>query len=145
MGYLQYFVLPSSGEVAYLVMILSTTVFEVCMVLFNIAFLQMLDADRFKSFNDRWGHPAGDAVPAELGAVMRGSLRAEDVPCRYGGEEFAAVLEGADLDTAAAIAERIRERFARVDLALYSEKDSGRNRVAADAGSVLSQPRRADA
>jgi diguanylate cyclase (GGDEF)-like protein len=74
--------------------------------------LLMLDVDRFKDFNDEWGHPAGDRVLAELGAVIRASIRDCDAPCRYGGEEFAAILRGADLATARAIAERIRERFA---------------------------------
>ncbi len=75
--------------------------------------LLMLDVDRFKDYNDEWGHPAGDRVLAELGAVIRASLRDCDAPCRYGGEEFAAILRGADLATARAIAERIRDRFAR--------------------------------
>lgn len=77
--------------------------------------LLMLDVDRFKDYNDAWGHPAGDRVLAGLGTAIRTSLRDSDVPCRYGGEEFAAILMGADLATARTIAERIRDRFGRTE------------------------------
>lgn len=77
--------------------------------------LLMLDVDRFKDYNDEWGHPAGDRVLAGLGTAIRTSLRDSDVPCRYGGEEFAAILLGADLPTARTIAERIRDRFGRTE------------------------------
>ncbi len=73
--------------------------------------LFMLDVDHFKRFNDTYGHPEGDRVLASLGFVIRTSLREEDVPCRYGGEEFAVILHNTDEKTATVIAERIRERF----------------------------------
>ena len=48
----------------------------------------MLDIDHFKSINDQHGHPVGDEVIRSVAAILRSSLRDEDVPGRYGGEEF---------------------------------------------------------
>jgi diguanylate cyclase (GGDEF)-like protein len=73
--------------------------------------LLMLDVDHFKRFNDTYGHPEGDTVLANLGAVIRSSLRDMDLPCRYGGEEFAVILYNADSGIAMMTAERIRMRF----------------------------------
>ena len=58
----------------------------------------MLDVDSFKQQNDVFGHEGGDAVLRELGALLLSSLRKEDIPCRYGGEEFVLVLPDAALD-----------------------------------------------
>lgn len=69
----------------------------------------LLDIDRFKAFNDTFGHEAGDAVLAALGALLRGALRGGDVACRYGGEEFVLILPGASLADAQRRAEEIRE------------------------------------
>jgi two-component system cell cycle response regulator len=71
-----------------------------------------LDVDRFKLVNDAHGHAAGDAVLAEIAARAAAALRAGDLLARIGGEEFAALLPGADLDHAAEVAERIRARVA---------------------------------
>ncbi|MDE1140243.1 diguanylate cyclase [Paraburkholderia tropica] len=68
----------------------------------------MLDIDYFKRVNDRYGHAAGDAVLTLLAQILRANLRGVDVPARLGGEEFAALLPGADLATASAVAERVR-------------------------------------
>jgi diguanylate cyclase (GGDEF)-like protein len=54
--------------------------------------LLMIDIDYFKSINDRFGHPAGDAVLSELGRLLRHSIRSHDLPARFGGEEFAIVM-----------------------------------------------------
>jgi diguanylate cyclase (GGDEF)-like protein len=69
-----------------------------------------LDVDRFKLVNDAHGHAAGDAVLAAIAARAAAALRAGDVLARIGGEEFAALLPGADLDRAVEVAERIRGR-----------------------------------
>ncbi|WP_194117128.1 sensor domain-containing diguanylate cyclase [Chitinilyticum piscinae] len=72
----------------------------------------MLDVDHFKQVNDRFGHKAGDEVLRALGAYLRARSRSEDVACRYGGEEFAIVLPGAQLGDAVRRAESWREGFA---------------------------------
>jgi len=59
----------------------------------------MLDLDDLKRFNDTWGHAAGDAILQELGNLLRGHFRGEDIPCRYGGDEFVVILPDASLIT----------------------------------------------
>jgi diguanylate cyclase (GGDEF)-like protein len=73
--------------------------------------LLMLDVDDFKSYNDSFGHQAGDAALKIAADVIKDSLRNEDVAARYGGEEFSVMLPQTSADEAAAIAERIRSRF----------------------------------
>ena len=70
--------------------------------------LMIIDVDHFKKINDRHGHQAGDAVLKRLAAVIRSTLRVEDVFARYGGEEFAIIARGIDNKHAVALAERIR-------------------------------------
>ena len=71
--------------------------------------LLLLDIDRFKHFNDSFGHEAGDIVLSSLGALLRSVSRAGDVACRYGGEEFVLILPAASLADAQRRAEEIRE------------------------------------
>lgn len=71
-----------------------------------LAFL-MIDIDRFKNVNDRFGHQRGDAVLAEVAQRISGCVREVDTVARYGGEEFAVVLPEADAAGAARTAERI--------------------------------------
>ena len=71
----------------------------------------MFDIDHFKQINDRQGHAAGDTVIRSFGAILRQNMRAEDIVARIGGEEFCALLQPMPLDTANAIAERIRADF----------------------------------
>jgi diguanylate cyclase (GGDEF)-like protein len=78
----------------------------------------MFDLDHFKQVNDRLGHAEGDRVLQRFATVLQLELRRGDVPSRIGGEEFCAVLETIDQETARAIAERIREAFAGVGLAI---------------------------
>jgi diguanylate cyclase (GGDEF)-like protein len=125
---------------------------------FPMSFM-MLDVDEFKSYNDRFGHPAGDEALKLVGLILKDMVRGEDVPARYGGEEFAVLFPQTSIKEAEAIAERIRERvqetefpYRRVtvsiglstysgelssmsqlvsaaDQALYDAKRSGRNTV----------------
>jgi diguanylate cyclase (GGDEF)-like protein len=69
----------------------------------------MFDIDRFKQFNDTFGHDAGDAVLREVGVLLHNRFRAEDIACRYGGEEFVVILPEAVLDDTRARAEELRE------------------------------------
>ncbi len=71
----------------------------------------MLDLDHFKSFNDTFGHEAGDALLRELGRFLRSRTRREDIVCRYGGEEFLLILPEARLDITRRRAEQLREEI----------------------------------
>jgi diguanylate cyclase (GGDEF)-like protein/PAS domain S-box-containing protein len=73
----------------------------------NISLL-MLDVDCFKDFNDRFGHPAGDVVLADVAKILAARLRDSDLICRFGGEEFAVVLQETDIEGALHIAESLR-------------------------------------
>lgn len=70
--------------------------------------LLMIDIDRFKQFNDTWGHLAGDAVLRHVARQIGAHLRPTDLMARYGGEEFAALLPDTSQDVALGIAERLR-------------------------------------
>jgi two-component system, cell cycle response regulator len=75
--------------------------------------LMMLDLDKFKSINDRFGHQTGDAVLAAVAAKLRSAARrANDLAARYGGEEMVLVLAGTSRATASAIADAIRRSVA---------------------------------
>ncbi|WP_342115225.1 sensor domain-containing diguanylate cyclase [Pseudoduganella sp. OTU4001] len=76
----------------------------------------MLDIDHFKDINDAHGHDWGDAVLRHLAGLMRDSQRKIDMLGRVGGEEFAILLPGADLEAARAFAERLRQRIADTPL-----------------------------
>jgi diguanylate cyclase (GGDEF)-like protein len=122
--------------------------------------LCLLDIDRFKSYNDTFGHRAGDHALATVAAAVAGACRAGDVAARYGGEELAVVLPGTGLSDAVEVAERIRAAVAgaptehrpvtvsagvaatagdhsaevlveAADRALYEAKAAGRDRVVA--------------
>lgn len=74
----------------------------------------MVDIDRFKEVNDRYGHRAGDGVLADVAAAVQGACRPGDVVIRYGGDEFAVILPWAIGDLGTSIAERVREAIQRV-------------------------------
>ncbi|MFZ0770856.1 MAG: diguanylate cyclase [Candidatus Sulfotelmatobacter sp.] len=71
----------------------------------------IIDLDHFKSFNDTYGHDAGDVVLREAGASLTRGVRAEDFVCRFGGEEFVVILPTADLTASRARGERLRSKM----------------------------------
>jgi two-component system, cell cycle response regulator len=73
--------------------------------------LLMFDLDHFKQVNDRCGHLAGDDLLALFGAILREQVRASDLPCRYGGEEFLLIAPETTAEQARVVAERIRLAF----------------------------------
>jgi len=82
----------------------------------------MLDIDLFKHFNDAHGHDAGDAVLRAMGDLLKGFLRADDIACRYGGEELTVILPGATLDDARMRLDSLRCAIKQLRV-LYKEDD----------------------
>ena len=131
--------------------------------------LLMLDLDHFKSFNDSFGHQAGDDVLRETGRLLRAEVRPGDLAARYGGEEFAIVLLESDRLRAERVGQRILDAFRswpwpnrpvtvsigaavaapddspetlvrRADEALYRSKQDGRDRLTFAIGRVVPAP-----
>ena len=73
--------------------------------------VMMLDLDHFKRYNDNFGHSAGDQALAAVGEILQRCVRADDVACRYGGEEFSLMLPDCSLLQATVRAEEIRKRL----------------------------------
>lgn len=77
---------------------------------YNMVFM-IIDVDNFKKYNDLNGHQAGDKLLKRLGQLIRSSTRNSDIPCRYGGDEFAIILPECDIEDAERIAERLVSAF----------------------------------
>ncbi|MBI4549369.1 MAG: sensor domain-containing diguanylate cyclase [Candidatus Omnitrophica bacterium] len=77
--------------------------------------LILTDIDHFKKFNDTYGHQQGDAVLATTAKIYKKIVRDTDIPCRYGGEEFAVILPETDAKGAALAAERLRKEVEAFD------------------------------
>lgn len=120
--------------------------------------LLLLDVDKFKTFNDEFGHQAGDEVLIGVGRVLESVAHSDEFVARYGGEEFVIILPGQDASAAMASAERFRQAIeseewsyrdvtasfgcstatestrdkatliSQADQALYASKNRGRNR-----------------
>lgn len=84
--------------------------------------LMVIDVDRFKDFNDTYGHAAGDKVLAKLGQIILAGIRENDIACRYGGEEFAVILPMTDVAKAFSVAERVRKMFESADIDIEADK-----------------------
>ncbi len=80
--------------------------------------LILLDVDHFKSFNDSFGHDAGDLVLREVGAILQRAATEQVHPCRIGGEEFALLCSDHDLPRARDLAEAVRKRIAAHSFAI---------------------------
>jgi diguanylate cyclase (GGDEF)-like protein len=87
--------------------------------------LLLCDIDHFKSYNDQYGHLAGDDCLRRVGELIGQSVRSNDLVARYGGEEFAVLLPQTDLHTAIVIAERTRSVLAGAALP-HSTSSNGR-------------------
>jgi two-component system cell cycle response regulator len=84
----------------------------------------VLDIDHFKSVNDGFGHDAGDEVLREFAVRLATNVRAIDLPCRLGGEEFVVVMPGASLEDAAKVADRIRRDVASLPFPIMGGTES---------------------
>jgi len=71
----------------------------------------MVDVDGFKKINDTFGHAAGDAVLQHIGALLRATLRASDLPARLGGDEFVALMPETNIEGAISLSERLLARL----------------------------------
>ncbi len=77
----------------------------------------MVDIDNFKQINDTYGHLVGDVVIRRVAAILRENSRAEDIVCRFGGEDFAIFLSNQTLDEAYLVAERMRAQIGQEQIA----------------------------
>lgn len=82
--------------------------------------LVIMDIDNFKSFNDRHGHQAGDAVLSEVAGQIRCCCRESDTPARYGGEEFAIILPSTSREGASSMAEKLRKKVSESRIKDYN-------------------------
>lgn len=84
--------------------------------------LMILDVDHFKKFNDTHGHQVGDEVLRQVGKTMANVVSNEDLPCRYGGEEFALVLPNTKIQNARTASERVRDAIEKLEIDIEGKK-----------------------
>lgn len=101
--------------------------------------LIIADIDHFKSFNDKWGHQTGDQVLKLVGMAIKGNVKVIDIPCRYGGEEFAIILPNTTLEQGEVVANRIRMSVAKRDVVKRSTGDN-LGKITISAGVALLHP-----
>ncbi|HXW50731.1 MAG TPA: diguanylate cyclase [Candidatus Acidoferrales bacterium] len=123
--------------------------------------LLMMDIDKFKAFNDTYGHPVGDSVLKEVAAVLRRVARETDVIGRYGGDEFCAILPDTDREAAWKFAERLNTEITRkpfeiddrqsipirlsIGVAVYPDECEGREDLVGVADAALYAAKRGEA
>lgn len=83
--------------------------------------LLMLDLDHFKALNDRHGHECGNYTLKQVSQIIQRALRRLDIPCRYGGEEFAIILPDTSLHAAIHLANRLRQSIEEMGLVFNGE------------------------
>jgi diguanylate cyclase (GGDEF)-like protein len=76
----------------------------------------MIDIDKFKVLNDTFGHATGDEVLCAVAGAIVSAVREDDVPARFGGEEFVVLLRNPGMDVAVEVGERVRAAVAQLDL-----------------------------
>ena len=106
--------------------------------------LLMIDVDHFKNYNDTHGHPAGDEVLRQLAGILTSRLRAIDLPCRYGGEEFAVVLLDTNKSRAVAVADELRHTVATTPFANEHTQPGGRLSISVGVATSLIDAKKAD-
>ncbi len=84
--------------------------------------LIMLDIDHFKKVNDDWGHEVGNQALIHVSRLMRQTVRKLDIPCRYGGEEFAIILPNTLLSASIPVARRLRQTIEKVPLRVADKR-----------------------
>ena len=108
----------------------------------------MLDVDKFKEYNDTFGHMAGDEALIAIANVMEKSVRDHDITARYGGEEFAILLLSTDADHAMFVAERLRHSIqsyawpkrivtASIGVSTYTDDKEDANQIVDEADKAL--------